>query len=124
MNGMRQTVLAFFLSAAFLLGSNVSGKWTGRLRYDGADTSLPAVLILEQDGNRIKGTGGPDVSRQQPFEIGTIDGNTVHLERHAGQDGVIVLELKLENGQLVGKMSMRHGAETRTATLSLKKEGD
>jgi len=121
---MRQTVLAFFLSTAFLLGSDISGKWTGVLRYDGADNSLPAVLILEQDGNRVKATGGPDVSRQQPFEIGTIDGNTIHLERHAGEDDVIVIELKLENSQLVGKMSMRHGAETRTATLSLKKEAD
>jgi hypothetical protein len=119
---MRQTVLAFFLAAVSLFGSNISGKWTGTLRYDGADTALTAVLMLEQDGNRVKATAGPDVSRQQPFDNGTIDGNTVHLERHSGEDDVIVVELKLENDQLVGKMTMRHGTETRTATLSLKKE--
>ena len=118
---MYKTVLAFFLAASLLVAGNVAGKWTGTLRFDGADNSVPAVLILEQDGNTVRGTGGPNDSQQHPFENGKLDGNNVHLERHEGSD-VIIIELKLENDQLVGNMKMVHGADTRTAALSLKRD--
>jgi hypothetical protein len=119
---MSRAIPVFFLSALVLCGADVSGKWTGSLRYEGADSSRPAVLILEQEGGRLKATGGPDASRQQPFENATIEGNTIRLERRAGEADVIVIELKLENDQLAGKMTMKHGTDTRIAAVSLKKE--
>jgi hypothetical protein len=118
---MYKPVLAFFLSALCLLAADVAGKWTGTLRFEGVDNSAPAVLILKQEGNTVTGTGGPDESQQHPFENGKIEGNNIHLERHAGENDVITIELKLENDQLVGNMKMVHGADTRNATLSLKR---
>jgi hypothetical protein len=105
-----------------LCGADVSGKWIGTLRYEGADSSRTAVLILQQEGGRLKATGGPDESRQEPFETATIEGNTVRLERRVAEDDVIVVELKLENDQLAGKLTMKHGSNTRIGTVSLKKE--
>ena len=82
---------------------------------------MPAVLILEQDGNTVRGTGGASDSQQHPFENGKLDGNKIHLERHEGSD-LIIIELKLESDRLVGSMKMMHGSDTRTAALSLKRD--
>jgi len=63
-------LLGAMLSAVALSTPNVTGKWSGTLQMDGENDAKPAYSILNQDGNKLSGSVGPNESEQDSFEGG------------------------------------------------------
>src|SRR5258706_10044636 len=74
--------LLLLLGAFGLLAGDLNGKWSGAIVVgaDGDTTSLPVLLILKQDGNKLSGTAGADESTQRNITKATIDGDKVTIE--------------------------------------------
>jgi len=60
---MAAVVLLLAMNA---MAGDLTGKWSGSFKVDGADHDVPQLLILKQDGNKLTGSGGPDQSEQYP----------------------------------------------------------
>ena len=66
-------LLGAMLPRVALCMPNVTGKWSGTLQMDGENDAKPAYSILNQDGNKLSGSVGPNESEQDSFEGGKVD---------------------------------------------------
>jgi hypothetical protein len=73
------------LVAMLVSGGTVSGKWRGSFRVDGADHEIPQVIVLNEQGKTVTGTGGPDETERYPIARGRVDGNEVKFEITTGE---------------------------------------
>lgn len=91
------------LSAGSCAAADVSGKWSGTidLKEDGQAKTVPAFLILKQDGSNLTGSGGGNETDQHPIRKGMVDGDNVTLEVQDG-DSVFTLTLKVDGDQITG----------------------
>src|SRR5436190_23518156 len=81
---MRRTmwlVTAILLPVMCAMAADVSGKWTGTMSDDRSSDVL--LLILQQDGNKITGTGGPNESERHPLENVMLQGDKLTFEVRA-----------------------------------------
>ena len=97
---------------------DLTGKWSGAFRADGADHDVPQFLILKQEGNRLTGSAGPDQSEQYPIENGKVDGERVRFEVTTGE-WKFTYDLKTIDGKLAGNLELKSLNDRRTAKVSL-----
>lgn len=119
---MKKVLLALLSFAICAMAGDVSGKWNGTFTPDNGDEGHPALIILTQDGNKLSGSGGPDESKQFPFKDGKIDGNHLTFEVTA-DEGTFAFDLTLMGDQITGTLKFKNENETRTAKVSLKRQG-
>jgi hypothetical protein len=96
---MRKLLCALALSAAALMGADVSGKWSGSFEVtrEGETRSDTALLVLKQEGSNVTGTAGPNEDRQFPIKKGRIEGDLITLEvEHEPGAQPIVVQLRLD----------------------------
>jgi hypothetical protein len=77
-------VLSFLCPVMASTPGPVTGKWQGAVTIKneaGETQSQPVFLILNQDGKKLTGTGGPS-EEEQGFNIdnGVVDGNKVTFD--------------------------------------------
>src|SRR5438552_7915825 len=98
-------LLGAMLSAVALSTPNVTGKWSGTLQMDGENDAKPAYSILNQDGNKLSGSVGPNESEQDSFEGGKVDGDKLTFNVPQGQsgEGSIHVEMQRSEERRVGK---------------------
>ncbi len=90
---MKKLLCAIALSAAVLLGADVTGKWSGTavMARDGETHDQSAYFVLKQEGSAITGTAGPSEGDQHPLKDGRIEGNDITFEvEHEGASNVRV----------------------------------
>src|SRR6267378_8007074 len=98
-------LLGAMLSAVALSTPNVTGKWSGTLQMDGGNDAKPAYSILNQDGNKLSGSVGPNESEQDSFEGGKVDGDKLTFDVPQGQngEGSIHVEMQVKGDQMTGR---------------------
>ena len=60
---MKSILLSLLLAAAWTLsGADLTGKWAGTvdMKQDGEAQTIPVVMIVKQEGNKLTGTAGPE----------------------------------------------------------------
>jgi hypothetical protein len=120
---MKSTLLTLLLLAAWTLsGADLTGKWSGTvdLKQDGDVQTIPVVMIVKQDGNKLTGTAGPEED-QHPIEKGIVDGDKVTLQVDAG-DATYFLELKVDGDSLSGTAKQGPDGEGMKIALQRAKE--
>src|ERR1041384_7588873 len=100
---MRRTLMIFLACVFTLTAADVTGKWTGTFTPDGGDQG-PALLILEQKGESLTGTAGPDDSQRFDIINGKVTGDTVTFQTDSG-NSVMKFELTLKGEGLSGQVS-------------------
>ena len=113
-------VALFALISLNALAADLTGKWSGSFRADGADHNVPQLLILKQNGNDLTGSGGPNESEQYPIEHGRVDGNRVSFEITTGE-WKFAYDLKVTDKRLAGSIDLATLNDKRTAKVSLTK---
>jgi hypothetical protein len=113
------------LSAAALLGADVAGKWTGKIEMmrDGEARSVPALLILEKQGDAYTGTVGPEDGERFPIKNVRLEGSklTMDVQRREGESDVKV-ELQLDgDDHMTGEAKGESGDGPIHAKLDLKR---
>jgi hypothetical protein len=118
---MRGTVAVVLLLSMSAMAGDLTGKWSGSFRADGADHDVPQFFILKHDGNKLTGTAGPDQSEQYPIENGKVDGDRVSFEVTTGE-WKFTYDLKATDASMIGALELKSVNSRRTAKVSLSKE--
>lgn len=117
---MRKITITALLFAMCAMAGEVSGKWSGTLDVDGGEGSKPAFIVLNQDGSKLTGSGGPDESEQHPIQNGKVEGDRLTFEVPAGK-GTFVFDLRISGDEIKGDLQVKSDNETKTAKVSLKR---
>ncbi len=100
--------------------TNLSGRWTASLRAVGGNADIPQGFIFWQDSAKLTGTGGPDSTEQYPIIHGLVAGDSVRFELNNGRRRFLY-DLKVEDKELRGTLSIRSANELRTAKVWLER---
>jgi len=114
---MAAVVLLLAMNA---MAGDLTGKWSGSFKVDGADHDVPQLLILKQDGNKLTGSGGPDQSEQYPIENGKVDGNRATFELTTGE-WTFTYKLEAIDAKMAGDLELKSINNGRIAKVSLSK---
>ena len=117
---MRRVAAVVLLLATFAMASDVTGTWTGTFKVSGGDHSVPQVIILKQDGNKLAGSAGPDAGEQYPIENGKVDGDRVTFELTTGE-WRFSYDLKRSGQEMSGNLTLKSVNNSSTAKVSLSK---
>lgn len=117
---MKRAMAVVLLLAANAMAGDLTGKWSGSFKVDGADHDVPQLFILKQDGNKLTGSGGPDESEQYPIESGKVDGDRVRFELTTGE-WKFTYDLKAAGAKIAGDLEVKSINQARTAKVSLTK---
>ncbi len=98
--------------------ANLSGKWAGSFRAMSGDVDVPRWFLLKQDGARLTGGGGPDSLAQYPIVRGLAAGDSVKFEI-SNRKTIFLYDLKLEDKELRGTVSIKDANGTRTTEVRL-----
>jgi hypothetical protein len=103
------------------MASDVSGKWTGTFTVPGSDHKEPQLFLLQQDGKKLTGSGGPDAVEQYPIKNGTVDGGLVSFELSSG-NWTFTYSLKRSGQEMNGELKLKSTeGDSRTAHVALRK---
>jgi hypothetical protein len=117
---MKSIFLSLLLAAAWTLsGADLTGKWSGTvdMKQDGEAQTIPVVMIVKQDGNKLTGTVGTE-DEQHAIQKGLVDGDTVTMEADNGE-AIYYLELKVDGDQISG--AVKAGADGEKMKIALKR---
>src|SRR5216684_1676083 len=84
---------------------HVPGKLSGTFPMEGETDEKPAYSILNQDGNKLSGSVGPNESEQDSFEGGKVDGDKLTFDVPQGPngEGSIHVEMPMKGDQMTGR---------------------
>jgi hypothetical protein len=117
---MKKAIAVVLLLSMNAAAGDLTGKWSGAFKVDGADHNVPQLFILKQDGNKLTGSGGPDQSEQYPIENGKVDGDRVRFELTTGE-WQFTYNLKAVDAKMAGDLELKSINNGRTAKVSLSK---
>lgn len=115
---MKRCLALILLLAAQMMAADLSGKWSGSFKAEGADHSVPQSLILKQQGTSLSGSAGPNTGEQYPLENGRVEGNKASFQVTTGE-WKFTYNLTLENNSLSGDLKLQSTSESRTASVTL-----
>jgi hypothetical protein len=116
---MKTTLAIVVLLAVGALAGDVAGKWSGTFRVSGGDHSIPQIIVLKQDGNRLTGSAGPDAGEQYPIENGKIEGDRVTFELTSGEWRFSYDLKRAGADEIKGNLELKSVNNRRTAVVSL-----
>jgi hypothetical protein len=117
---MKRTIAVVLLLTMNAMAGDLTGKWSGSFKVDGADHGVPQLLIFKQDGAKLTGSGGPDQSEQYPIENGKIDGERVGFEITTGE-WKFTYHLNARDARMAGDLELTSVNDKRTAKVTLSK---
>ena len=115
---MKKTIAVVLLLTMPAIAGDLTGKWSGAFKADGADHDVPQLFIFKQDGNKLTGSGGPNQSEQYPIEDGKVDGGLVRFEITTGE-WKFTYSLKASDAKLAGDLELKSVNNRRTARVNL-----
>jgi len=119
MRKMKILFATMLLSAGATWASDFSGKWTGMLNTDNGE-QMPGYLVLQQTGEDIKGTAGPDAGHQIEIQNGHVRAGEASFEARPGPATLkFILRRKdekltgdvFEDGQRIGSATFQPVAD-------------
>jgi len=122
---MKSILLSLLLlaAAAFTLSAtDLTGKWSGTvdLKQDGEAQTIPVIMVVKQEGDKLTGTAGPE-DEQHPIQNGKVDGNKVTMEVDTGE-ALYYLELEVDGDKISGHVKQGADGEKMKIALSRVKE--
>ena len=117
---MKSILLSLLLISVWTLsGADLTGKWAGTvdIKQDGEAQTIPVIMVVKQDGNKLTGTAGPE-EEQHPIQNGVVNGSSVTLEVDGG-DAVFYLDLKVDGDAISG--DVKRGADGEKTKIARKR---
>lgn len=115
---MKKVFAVVLLLTMNTMAGDLTGKWSGSFKVDGADHDVPQLFIFKQEGNKLTGSGGPDKSEQYPIEDGRVDGDRARFEITTGE-WKFTYSLKAIDAKLTGDLELKSLDNRRTAKVNL-----
>ena len=112
---------ALWFAAMTLSAADISGKWSGSFTVTGPGGESQqdtAFVILQQKGNALTGSGGPDETRQYPILKGSVEGNKITFEVQS--DGPLYqVDAMLVGDHIKGDVTVVQEGQTSKAKVDL-----
>jgi hypothetical protein len=116
---IKRTAAVVMLLAISAIAGDLTGRWSGTFKVEGGDHEVPQLFILQQQGNVLTGSGGPNAGEQYPIENGRIDANRVRFELTTGE-WKFAYDLKPAGPDaLHGDLKLESVGDRRNAKVSL-----
>ena len=115
---MKRPIFLLLLCAINAVAVDLTGRWSGSFKAEGADHSIPQLIILKQQGSTLSGSAGPDANGQYPLENGRVDGHKASFQVTTGE-WRFTYYLSLEENFLSGDLKLESATESRTAKVTL-----
>jgi hypothetical protein len=107
-----------FLVAVFSqVAVDVTGKWPGTLTPPGRNEQ-PALLVLQQKGDTVTGTAGPNENERYEISGGKVVGDLVTFSASPGGRSM-KFELTIKGDEMTGQVSLE--GQPQTASFSVKR---
>ena len=114
---MFRAAVVLLASVFALTAADVSGKWTGTFAPEGGDEG-PALIILEQKGDTITGTAGPDENQRREISNAKLIGDKLTFDI-GREDGSMKFVLTLKGEELSGQASREREGQRQTAAVKV-----
>jgi hypothetical protein len=117
---MKSILFSLLLAAAWTLSAtDLTGKWAGTfdMKQDGEAQTIPVIMIVKQDGNKLTGTAGTE-DDQHTIQKGIVDGDTITMEVDTGE-ALYYLEMKVDGDQITG--AAKEGTDGEKMKVALKR---
>ena len=116
---VRLFILALCLIVTPICAADLNGRWWGEADLGGH--SEPVQVYLIQQGNIIKGTGGPSPT-QQDLLVGKTDGRKISFDIVPPNRTALHFELSWDGDyRLTGTVSVKHEKQVVTGDVVLRK---
>jgi outer membrane cobalamin receptor len=115
---MKKVFAVVLLLTMNAMAGDLTGKWSGSFKVDGADHDVPQLFIFKQDGNKLTGSGGPDQSEQYPIEDARVDGERLTFAITTGE-WKFTYSLRATDSKLAGDLELKSVNSRRTAKVNL-----
>ena len=115
---MKLYIPLLLFCAVAAMAADLTGKWSGSFRAEGADHGISQLIILKQQGRTLSGSAGPDSSEQYPIENGSVDGNRASFAVTTGE-WKFAYDLTLKENSLSGDLVLESTTERRKAKVTL-----
>jgi hypothetical protein len=118
---MMRLFCCLLIAAASLL-ADVTGKWSGSFDITGPDGETNAnnvLLDLQQSGDDLSGTAGPNADHQFQISNGKVDGSKLSFDVKSDDGPSLRFELRLENDHMVGDAKGEMQGMKMTAKLNV-----
>jgi hypothetical protein len=106
------------MQAPATVAVNISGVWISRTTS--IDAGLPKWFVFKQNGTGLTGTAGPDSTEQYQIVHASTTSDLVAFESNHGRRRFLY-NLKVEDGELRGVVSIREADEVWTAAAWLQR---
>ena len=117
---MKSILVTLLLAFAWTLSAaDLTGKWSGTvdLKQDGEAQTIPVIMVVKQEGNKLTGTAGPEED-QHEIQNGLVDGDKVTMQVDGGDD-TFYLELTVAGDEMTG--AVKRGQDGEKMKISLKR---
>jgi hypothetical protein len=120
--GVTESVVPLNMQPSIHAGvaGNLSGRWAQSLWPRAQDAVMPQWFVLKQEGAKLTGTGTSNSTEQYPINHGLIAGDSVKFELPT-REKTFFYELRLENKELRGTLSIKGTNKTRTTEVRLER---
>ena len=112
-------LLGMFLATS-LLAADATGRWTGTFTPSDGNAG-PALLILQQDGDKLTGTAGPDRETRRQIQNGKAENGNLSFSVDSG-NSVMKFVLKQEGDERQSGVTRERDGCIQTAKLAVKRE--
>jgi hypothetical protein len=107
------------LLIALSLSADVSGRWKGEAVIDGHPSPLHFTLV--QQGNTLKGTGGPTETDQNLLSNTKIEGQKLIFDLAPAATQPLHFELSGDDYTLRGVIKIKRGGQVVSGNVLLRK---
>ena len=118
---MKTTITLMMILLSSAMAGDLSGKWSGYFKVDGGDHDVPQLFILQQQGTKLTGSGGPNESEQYPIENGKVGGDEAKFELATGEWKFTYDLTRTAQDELKGDLRLEEVGDRRTAKVSLRR---
>ena len=116
---MKKTIAIIMLLAVSTMAADLTGKWSGSFKADGADHTVPQLFILKQQGKMLTGSGGPNAGEQYPIENGRVEDSKINFELTTGEWKFEYDLKQTESDGLAGNLKLTSVGDSRNAKVTL-----
>jgi hypothetical protein len=117
-----RSVLGFLFVCATLVAADAAGKYEGGLSVTTpeGDRNLSAMVVIEQTGETLSVTAGPNAGEQAAASKVKLEGEKLTFELQPPNGGdPWVFDLKLEGKRLTGSVKMYKNGEAFNGKLDV-----
>ena len=119
---MRLLLVLAMLTSLSALALDINGRWWGDAVAEGS--TQPVYVTFIQEGDRLKGTGGPSVNDQDLLTDGKIVGNKIFFDIVRAGRTPLHFELSTDGAGLNGIVQAKRNGQTVTGKVSLRKRSN